>query len=60
MKNNIEKIKIEARQAAWLYDKLVDACPYPFHSEEGRIFKAQFLETREQILALCPPAKDEA
>lgn len=44
--NNIERaerIKQEAREAAKRYPDIYDACPYPFGSEDGRIFVAEFL-----------------
>lgn len=46
--NMIDKDRIlqQARKAAGLYSSLNDACPYPFGSEHGRIFKEAFLAAR--------------
>lgn len=41
-----ERIQQQARRAASLYHTLNDACPYPFGSEAGRVFKEEFLAER--------------
>lgn len=43
---NKEHIQQQARIAASLYSTLNDACPYPFGSEAGRVFKQGFLAER--------------
>ena len=37
-----ETIEREAREAAKQYSNVNDACPYPFHTEAGQIFHAEF------------------
>ena len=44
-----ERIQQQARTAASLYRTLNDACPYPFGSEHGRIFKEEFLAERAAL-----------
>ncbi len=39
----LEQIRIEAQKAAWIYDTLDEACPYPFASVAGATFKEAFL-----------------
>jgi hypothetical protein len=38
----IDRIKREAREAAARYTDINAACPYPFASEEGRVFRDEF------------------
>lgn len=42
----IDKIKQEARAAAARYEDVNDACPYPFGTEAGRIFRDEFATMR--------------
>jgi hypothetical protein len=39
---NPEAIRFEAQKAAWLYDTVIQGCPYPFGTEAARIFKTEF------------------
>lgn len=39
-----ELIESQALKAAETYDDVNDACPYPFGTEAGRLFKATFNE----------------
>lgn len=41
-----ERIEREARAAAKTYDQVNDACPYPFGTQAGQVFKAEFLRAR--------------
>lgn len=43
-----EAIRAEAQKAAWQYDHIDDACPYPFGSLAGVIFKEAFLAAQQQ------------
>ena len=43
---SIDQIKQQAAQAATQYSDVNDACPYPFYSAAGRIFKQEFLRLR--------------
>ncbi len=45
---NIER---QARAAAKTYDNVNDACPYPFATEAGQLFKAEFARARAIINA---------
>ena len=38
----IEHIEAEAQKAAWLYDDINDACPYPFGTPAAATFRAAF------------------
>lgn len=40
---DLEMIKSEAQKAAWNYDNVNDACPYPFATLAGATFKQAFL-----------------
>jgi hypothetical protein len=39
---NPSSIEQEAREAARHYSDVNEACPYPFHSTEGQVFRAAF------------------
>lgn len=39
----LERVRIEAQKAAWEFDHVNDACPYPFASVLGATFKEAFL-----------------
>jgi len=41
-----DRIQAEAFAAARKYSNVNDACPYPFHTPEGRLFKEEFLWAR--------------
>lgn len=43
-----EKIQQEARDAALRFSDLNAACPYPFSSDEGWIFRAAFIDARRR------------
>lgn len=48
---SIAEVEREAREAAYRYDSLEDACPYPFNADIGQVFKKEFLRKREAIAA---------
>ena len=48
---SIDEVKQEAAQAATRYTDVNDACPYPFYSEAGRLFKKEFIRVRLAIFA---------
>ena len=48
---SIDRIKAEAQRAAQQYTDVNDACPYPFYSDAGRIFKAEFTKQRLAMFA---------
>ena len=43
-----ERIKREAKESAQRFANVNDACPYPFQSQAGRIFKETFFIAREE------------
>jgi hypothetical protein len=45
---SIERVEREAKVAAQKYANVNDACPYAFHTEAGRVFKAAFFIAREE------------
>ena len=50
-------IRAEAQKDAWLYDDINDACPHPFNTVEGVIYKDAFLAAKAQqrsALTLLP------
>ncbi|MEC5213289.1 hypothetical protein RCH06_001835 [Polaromonas sp. CG_9.5] len=49
----VTRIEREAAQAARDYSDINDACPYPFGSSAGQLFKHLFLQARES--ATKPP-----
>lgn len=46
---SIERIRREAQAAATRYSDVNDACPYPFLSDAGHAFRAEFEAAREAI-----------
>lgn len=48
---SIARIKQEAQEAAQKYSDVNFACPYPFYSTAGHVFKEAFAEARAEILA---------
>lgn len=46
-----DRVAAEARKSALVYDYVNDACPYPFTSEAGEVFKEHFMNTRRAIAA---------
>lgn len=44
-----ERVQAEARAAAQKYSDVNDACPYPFGSEAGRVFRETFLAMRASL-----------
>lgn len=49
VQHNSPVIIAEAQKAAWLYDNIRDACPYPFGSLAAEIFINAFNKAREDI-----------
>lgn len=47
--NSIERVQLEARGAARCYSDVNDACPYPFASRLGRIYRHAFMAERELL-----------
>lgn len=45
----IERIKRMAEERAAQYSDVNDACPYPFFSGAGRLFKQFFLQARGKL-----------
>lgn len=45
------RIEEKARAAAKTYDDVNDACPYPFATDAGQLFKAEFLRARAVLAA---------
>jgi len=43
----IDRIRKEAIESAQRFANVNDACPYPFNSDAGRIFKQEFFLARE-------------
>jgi len=50
---NIERIQAEASAAALTHSDINDACPYPWGSGAGRIFKQAFHRARAQRGGYC-------
>lgn len=46
---SIERIRQEARAAAQRFADINDACPYPFATEAGRIFREEFAAVRTAL-----------
>lgn len=59
--NPDDRVRQVARMAAAQFTDVNDACPYPFHTQQARIFKAEFAlaradQMRQQVAyttALC-------
>ena len=51
----IEHIEAEAQKAAWLYDDINDACPYPFGTPAAATFRAAF-EAAKASMAVAAQA----
>lgn len=49
---SIEQIEREAQLAAQHYANVNDACPYPFATEAGRIYKQSFEQAKAELKAL--------
>ena len=45
---SIAQIETRAREAAQMYDSLIDACPYPLHSTSARVFAQAFEQARAE------------
>jgi hypothetical protein len=45
----LERVQAEARDAALQYADINDACPYPFQSDAGHAFKAEFRRARAAL-----------
>jgi hypothetical protein len=50
----IARIEREAAQAAKQYDCINAACPYPFDTSAGQLFKHLFLQARESMTKTTP------
>lgn len=50
----LEHVHEEARLAAAKFDSIDDACPYPFASDAGRLFKEFFQQAKEHALPPTP------
>ena len=48
---SIDLVKQQAADAALVYTDINEACPYPFYSEAGRLFKKEFGRVRLAIFA---------
>jgi len=48
----IDLIKEAARNAAIAGKSLNDACPYPWHSDAGVVFKEEYLAQKEALGAV--------
>ena len=46
---NPEAIQAEAQKAAWMYEDINDACPYPWGSLAAQVFKAAFEAARKTM-----------
>lgn len=46
---SLQRIQLEARQAAARYSDVNDACPYPWGSSAAIAFKREFLAAREAL-----------
>ena len=49
---SIDRIKAQAIAAARIYATVNEACPYPFSTQAGRLFKEEFLLARTAVLAV--------
>ena len=49
---SIDRIKAQALAAARIYTTVNDACPYPFGTQAGKLFKEEFLWARTAVLAV--------
>lgn len=52
----ISRIEQEAQKAAAQYRDINAACPYPFDTDAGRLFKEFFLLARENLTQTAPCA----
>lgn len=53
---SISVIETQALKASEHYTNVNDACPYPFHSEAGQLFKRVFNEARRMQNKAVAPA----
>ena len=53
---SISRLEREANQAATRYTDINAACPYPFDTNAGRLFKEFFLLAREKSTKNAPLA----
>ena len=51
-----EAIRAEAQKDAWAYDDINAACPYPFNTVAGVIYKEAFLAAQAQQRAAIATA----
>lgn len=47
----LDQVQREAREAAKVYTDVNDACPYPFSSDAGHAFRAEFNAMRAALAA---------
>ena len=52
-----ERIRTEAQKAAWEFDTLDEACPYPFATVKGVIFKEAFQTAQAEQRAAITQVK---
>ena len=52
----IARVEHEAQQAARQYNSVNAACPYPFDTDAGKLFKQFFLQARQNLTHLSPGA----
>lgn len=52
----IEQVRHQARLAASQYSDVNEACPYPFDTEAGRVFREEF-NTMRAALGAAPELK---
>lgn len=53
---NPEAIRLEAQKAAWIYDTVIQACPYPWGTEAANIFVREFDLAKDAQEAAGAPA----
>lgn len=55
-----DDICAEAQKAAWLYDDINDACPYPFGTVAAATFRAAFDAAKSSIAAAAKALHTQA
>lgn len=48
---DLEAIKKEAQEAAFFHDNILSACPYPFATMAGAVFKEAFHAAQQAMAA---------
>ena len=54
---SIDRIEADARRAAGIYKDVNAACPYPFDSTEGRIYREAFIAAQATPTKATPGQK---